>query len=117
MSLETGFFIASIAAIVIIFVAELLRRRARGGARLPPPVLFALRIFLGMVFIILGIIGAFIPVLQGWIFMLLAALVLFPQSRFAVAACDKIEPKFPRLIRWLRARGIGTHKEDTTPSS
>ncbi len=113
MTLETGFWVAAIVAIVVIFVAELLRRRVRAGAKLPAPVLFALRILLGVVFIILGIIGGFVPLLQGWVFILLAALVLFPQSRFAVAACDKIERKLPRLVRWLRARGIGTHKEDT----
>jgi hypothetical protein len=52
-----------------------------------------------------------LPVLQGWIFFLLAALVLFPQSRFAIKACDKIEPKMPRMIAWLRRRGIGTHRK------
>jgi len=50
-------------------------------------------------------------VMQWWIFFLLAALVLFPQSRFAIKACDKIEPKMPRMVAWLRRRGIGTHRK------
>ncbi|MFL6245897.1 MAG: hypothetical protein ACJ74H_07730 [Thermoanaerobaculia bacterium] len=70
-------------------------------------LLFALRITLGIIFIILGIIGSLLPIMQGWIFFLLAALVLFPQSNFAVKACDKIEPRMPRLVAWLRRRGIG----------
>jgi quinol-cytochrome oxidoreductase complex cytochrome b subunit len=110
--LETGFLIASCAAIVVIFIAEWLRSHLREGGKLPAPVILFIRLFLGIVFLILGVIGSLLPVLQGWIFFLLAALVLFPQSRFAIKACDKIEPKMPRLIGWLRRRGIGTHRED-----
>ena len=74
-------------------------------------MLVALRITLGIIFIILGIIGSLLPVMQGWLFFLLAALVLFPRSKFAVKACLKIEPKMPRLVAWLRRRGIGIPHE------
>jgi uncharacterized protein len=70
-------------------------------------MLLILRIALGIVFFILGIIGSLLPIMQGWIFFLLSALVLFPRSRFAVKACDKIEPKMPRLVARLRRWGIG----------
>lgn len=70
-------------------------------------VLFLLRITLGVIFVILGIIGSLLPVMQGWVFFLCAALVLFPRSRFAVKACDKIEPRLPRVVAWLRRQGIG----------
>jgi uncharacterized membrane protein YbaN (DUF454 family) len=70
-------------------------------------MLFILRIVLGIVFFILGIIGSLLPIMQGWIFFLLAALVLFPRSRFAVKACNKIEPKMPRMVARLRRWGIG----------
>ncbi len=70
-------------------------------------MLFILRITLGIVFFILGIIGSLLPIMQGWIFFLLAALVLFPRSRFAVKACNKIEPKMPRMVARLRRWGIG----------
>jgi hypothetical protein len=109
--LELGFLAAAIAAIVVIFIAEWLRSHLREGGKLPAPVVLLLRIVLGGVFVILGIIGVLLPVLQGWLFFLMAALVLFPQSRFAVAACNKIEPKMPRMIAWLRKRGIGAHRD------
>jgi quinol-cytochrome oxidoreductase complex cytochrome b subunit len=108
---EIGFLVASVVAILVIFVAEWLRTHLREGGKLPAPVVLFIRIFLGITFLVLAVIGAFLPVLQGWIFFLLALLVLFPQSRFAIKACDKIEPKMPRMIGWLRRRGIGTHRE------
>jgi quinol-cytochrome oxidoreductase complex cytochrome b subunit len=110
--LQIGFVIAAVVALVVIFLGEWLRRHVRGGGKLPAPVLLFIRITLGIIFLILGVIGSLLPVLQGWIFFLLAALVLFPQSRFAVKACDKIEPKMPRLIGWLRRRGIGIHRDE-----
>lgn len=70
-------------------------------------MILILRLLLGIVFAILGVIGSVLPIMQGWIFFLLAALVLFPQSRFAIKACDKIHPKMPRLVAWLRKMGIG----------
>ena len=112
--LELAFF-AAIALIVVILAAEWTRTHLRGGGKLPPPVLLFIRITLGIIFVILGIIGSLLPVLQGWIFFLLAVLVLFPQSKFAVKACDKIEPKMPRMVAWLRRRGIGTHREESRP--
>jgi len=66
-----------------------------------------LRILLGIIFAILGVIGSVLPVMQGWIFFLLAALVLFPKSKFAIKACDKIETRMPRLVAWMRRKGIG----------
>ena len=76
-------------------------------------MLFILRITLGIVFFILGIIGSLLPIMQGWIFFLLSALVLFPRSRFAVKACQKIEPKMPRLVARLRRWGIGIPAVDS----
>ena len=94
-------------AIVTIFTIELMRI-----PKLPRPILVALRITLGIIFIILGIIGGFVPIMQGWIFMLLAVLVLFPQSNFAIKSLDKIEKKAPKIVAWLRRLGIGVHRDD-----
>ena len=66
-----------------------------------------LRIFLGIVFTILGVIGSVLPIMQGWIFFLLAFLVLFPESKLAAKALDKVEPKAPRIVARLRRWGIG----------
>ncbi|HYI08521.1 MAG TPA: hypothetical protein VEK57_05595 [Thermoanaerobaculia bacterium] len=106
--LELGLLIASTIAIAGVFAFGWYRTRK---GRLPAPMLFALRIFLGIVFLILGVIGSLLPVLQGWLFFLIAALILFPRSRFAVKACDKIQPRMPRLVAWLRRMGIGVHAE------
>jgi uncharacterized membrane protein YbaN (DUF454 family) len=70
-------------------------------------MIFALRIALGSVFAILGVVGSLLPILPGWAFFILSALVLFPRSRFAVKALEKVEPKMPRLVAWLRRVGIG----------
>ncbi len=94
-------------AIVAIFTIELMRL-----PRLPAPIAVALRITLGVIFIILGIIGGFVPIMQGWIFMLLAVLVLFPRSKFAIKAVDKIEKKMPKLVAWLHRLGIGVHRDE-----
>jgi len=81
-------------------------------------MLVALRISLGIILTILGVIGSVLPVMQGWIFFVLAALVLFPKSRFAIKALDKAEPRFPRLVAWLRSHGIGIAHQgrDTIPT-
>ena len=110
--LEIALLAISLLLIVVIFVAELLHAHGTGSARLSPPMLLFLRITLGIVFAILGVIGSLLPIMQGWLFFLLAVLVLFPQSRFAVKALDKVEPRMPRLVAWLRRMGIGTHRDD-----
>lgn len=74
-------------------------------------VRLALRITLGIVFIILGIIGCFLPVLQGWLFFLIAALILFPRAKFTEKVLVKAEPKMPRLVAWLRRMGIGAQAQ------
>lgn len=64
-----------------------------------------IRILLGILFTILGVVGVFLPVMQGWVFFLLAFLVLFPQHRLAIKALEKVEPKAPRVVAWLRRIG------------
>lgn len=70
-------------------------------------MLLILRITLGIIFAILGVIGVFVPIMQGWVFFLLSALVLFPKSRFAVKALQKAENRMPRMVSRLRRWGIG----------
>jgi len=109
--LELALRIASITAIVVIPVAAFLRARGTRSATLSPGMLMFLRIFLGIVFAILGVIGSLLPIMQGWIFFLLAALVLFPQSKFAIKALNKVEPRMPRMVARLRRMGIGLPRE------
>ena len=74
-------------------------------------MILILRIILGIVFAILGVIGSLLPVMQGWIFFLLAVLVLFPRSRFAVKSLGKIERRMPRVVARLRRWGIGVPRD------
>ena len=113
-TLEIILLSVSIAAIVFIFLAELLRGRF---TKLPPPVIFTIRIALGIIFLILAVVGAVLPVLQGWVFFLLAVLMLFPQSRLAIKSVDKIRTKMPRVAHWLHLLGIGIHHDPGTKSA
>ena len=70
-------------------------------------MLLFIRISLGVVFTILGIIGSLLPIMQGWVFFLLAFLVLFPKSPMAVKVLAKVEPRMPRFVAWMRRQGIG----------
>ena len=112
IALEIVMLALSVVAIVAIFVTEALRARGRASAKLPAPMILFLRITLGIVFAILGVIGSLLPVMQGWIFFLLAVLVLFPQSKFAVKSLDKIERRMPRMVARLRRWGIGVPRTD-----
>ena len=113
-TLEIVILSVSIASILFIFLAELLRGRF---TKLPPPVIFTIRIALGVIFLILSVVGALLPVLQGWIFFLLAILMLFPQSRLAIKSVDKIRAKMPRVGHWLHLLGIGIHHDPEAKSA
>ena len=109
--LENTLLALAIAAIGGVVAFEVLRRRGFRLSKLPPPVIFALRITLGIVFALLGVIGSLLPVMQGWLFFLLAVLVLFPQSKFAIKAVNKCERRMPRLVARLRKWGIGVPRQ------
>jgi uncharacterized membrane protein YbaN (DUF454 family) len=66
-----------------------------------------LRITLGVVFFLLGIVGSLLPVLQGWMFFVLSAIMFFPNHPHVERALVKAEPKLPRLVGWLRRIGAG----------
>ena len=101
---------ASVFAVVLILVAEARRGRGTPSAKLPPQMLFLLRISLGVFFALLGVVGLLLPVVPQTIFFLLAVLILFPQSRLAIKALDYIAPRAPRLVRWLHRIGVGVHR-------
>ena len=109
--LEKTLFAFAVAAIAGVVAFEVLRKRGFRLSKLPAPVLFALRIALGITFALLGVIGSLLPIMQGWLFFLLAVLVLFPQSKFAIKAVDKCERRMPRLVARLRKWGIGVHRK------
>lgn len=70
-------------------------------------MLTTLRITLGIVFVILGIVGSLLPVLQGWMFFAVAILLLFPNHPFVESMLCRIERRSPRVSGWLRKLGVG----------
>ena len=66
-----------------------------------------LRLTAGVIFLALGVIGALLPVLQGWIFFLLALLMFFPNHPRAEKGLARLERRFPKMVAWLRRAGFG----------
>lgn len=71
----------------------------------------AIRISLGILSFILGIIGAILPVMQGWIFFLISAALFFPRHRYVTKLMEKGEARVPRFVAWLRRLGVGHHMQ------
>lgn len=71
------------------------------------PMAPAVRFSLGFLFLLLGIIGGFVPVMQGWMFFALALLMFFPDHPRTERAMARLEPKWPRLVGRLRNMGFG----------
>ena len=70
-----------------------------------------LRLTLGVIFLILGVIGSLLPVLQGWIFFLMALLMFFPDHPRAAQLVEKIGKRYPRFAHWLQRRGVGRRSD------
>jgi len=67
-----------------------------------------IRLTLALISIIIGIAGLLLPILPGWLFFGIAALLLFPDAPLAQRAMRKIEDRFPstkRLLRYLTRDG------------
>lgn len=56
------------------------------------------RFVFGIMFILLGIIGLFLPILQGLLFIFIGLLILAPESRFIRAVLRKLEERFPYIF-------------------
>ncbi len=61
-----------------------------------------LRHILGWLCLVVGIAGLFLPILQGWLFLALGALLLAPDIPLFKRLLDWIEQKFPSLKKPLR---------------
>ncbi len=65
----------------------------------------------GWGFILLGVVGLFLPILQGILFLLIGLALLSTQSRTARAILVKLRRRFPKLAQKMdeaekRARGM-----------
>jgi uncharacterized membrane protein YbaN (DUF454 family) len=64
----------------------------------------------GWAFILLGVIGLFLPILQGVLFLLIGLLILSSEYVWAHRLLLKIRSRFPAMAtRWDEAHGIA-HK-------
>ena len=70
------------------------------------------RFVAGIIFLVLGVVGSLLPVLQGWIFFLLAALMFFPNHPRAEKGLQKLERRLPRFVGWLRRLGFGRREDE-----
>ncbi|MBW1981085.1 MAG: hypothetical protein JRJ12_07670 [Deltaproteobacteria bacterium] len=65
-----------------------------------------LRYLAGIVFLILGVIGLFLPILQGVFFILVGLLLLFPRNPYVWKLMESARVRYPRqtarLEDWLQ---------------
>jgi uncharacterized membrane protein YbaN (DUF454 family) len=54
-----------------------------------------LRYTAGVFFIVLGIVGLFLPVLQGILFILIGLACLFPENRYLQQLLQKARARYP----------------------
>ncbi len=73
-----------------------------------------LRIGLGSLLLVLGLIGLVLPVLQGGVFLILGLLLLSPNVPMFAKLLSWIEERFPRsqstlqrLRKWVDRTGLG----------
>jgi uncharacterized membrane protein YbaN (DUF454 family) len=59
----------------------------------------ALVLILGWAFIVLGIIGLFLPVLQGILFLLIGLVILSAEYAWAHRLLNKLRQRFPKIGR------------------
>ena len=63
------------------------------------------RILAGWFFIILGIIGLFLPILQGGLFIIIGLLLLAPGNPSIQRLLAKLKKEYPHIFRKLKKEG------------
>ena len=69
----------------------------------PKPLKRILRITFGVFFLALGIIGIFLPILQGIFFIVIGLLLLAPYNKFIRRHMDTFKKKHPKLYQRAQA--------------
>ena len=59
----------------------------------------ALVYIIGWTFLLLGVVGLFLPVLQGVVFILIGLLILSKESRTAKALLTRVQRRYPEMVR------------------
>ncbi len=75
----------------------------------------AARHLAGWAFLILGVAGLVLPVLQGWLFLAIGAILLSPDIPLFGRILTRIEDRFPRLRSIIQGarRRVGGHDRPT----
>ena len=61
------------------------------------------RVFFGVFFLVLGVLGIFLPILQGLIFLALGLALLAPHVPFIRRLRDRMYSRYPRTERFVAA--------------
>lgn len=75
------------------------RRRAFVNPSSVPTEKPLIRIIAGWTFFVLGVLGLFLPILQGWLFISIGAVLLAPYVPFFQRILDWVKKKFPQIAR------------------
>jgi uncharacterized membrane protein YbaN (DUF454 family) len=54
-------------------------------------------LFAGWSFVLLGILGLFLPILQGFLFLFIGLVILSSQYAWAARLLDRVRRRFPKL--------------------
>jgi len=72
-------------------------------------------LILGWLLIVLGVVGLFLPVLQGFLFLALGLFVLSRESKWARHLFDKLRARYPevdRRVQSIRRRWRGKRQAE-----
>jgi uncharacterized protein len=62
------------------------------------------KLVIGYIFIVLGILGLFLPFLQGILFLAIGAMILSKESPIFYNLKEKIKAKYPKFYNSIRSR-------------
>ena len=89
----------------------------RKRIRHPHPVWRIVRLVSGILLLLLGIVGGLLPVIQGWMFVIPALLLLAPESRLIRRIVVKMRTKLKLRRRRRRSRKAASGQTDGQPET
>ncbi len=63
------------------------------------PMTRILRYIFGILFLTLGVVGLFLPILQGILFLIVGLIILAPESRLIQGWLHRLEARHPRIFQ------------------
>jgi uncharacterized membrane protein YbaN (DUF454 family) len=59
-------------------------------------------VIVGWLFVLAGLVGLFLPFLQGIVFLLIGLMILSKEYRWAGRLLARVRARFPPVDRWLQ---------------